>query len=216
MNKFNILILLVLLLASCKTKNTYVSLQTTKGEIAIKLYNDTPLHKENFISLVEKDYFDGVLFHRVINNFMIQTGDPNSKNAEDGELLGNGGPGYKIDAEFRDSLFHKKGAVAAARDNNPKKQSSGSQFYIVEGRTFNMEELAAIEKKNNVDYSEFQKETYTSIGGYPSLDKRYTVFGEVVKGMDTVEAISNVTTDENDRPVENVRILDAEIIKFKP
>lgn len=215
MHKYISFIVLLLLFSSCKTKSTFVSLQTTEGEIIVKLYEETPLHKENFISLVEDGYYDSLLFHRVIDEFMIQSGDPNSKNAEDGQLLGNGGPDYKVDAEFNDSLFHKKGALAAAHDGNPEKSSAGSQFYIVEGKVFNEEQLKRIEESKDITYTDLQRETYQTIGGYPPLDQNYTVFGEVVKGIKVVEAISEVETNRKDRPVENVRILKAEVIKFK-
>lgn len=215
MHKYISFIVLLLLFSSCKTKSTFVSLQTTEGEIIVKLYEETPLHKDNFISLVEDGYYDSLLFHRVIDEFMIQSGDPNSKNAEDGQLLGNGGPDYKVDAEFNDSLFHKKGALAAAHDGNPEKSSAGSQFYIVEGKVFNEEQLKRIEESKDITYTDLQRETYQTIGGYPPLDQNYTVFGEVVKGIKVVEAISEVETNRKDRPVENVRILKAEVIKFK-
>lgn len=215
MHKYISFIVLLLLFSSCKTKSTFVSLQTTEGEIIVKLYEETPLHKDNFISLVEDGYYDSLLFHRVIDEFMIQSGDPNSKNAEDGQLLGNGGPDYKVDAEFNDSLFHKKGALAAAHDGNPEKSSAGSQFYIVEGKVINEEQLKRIEESKDITYTDLQRETYQTIGGYPPLDQNYTVFGEVVKGIKVVEAISEVETNRKDRPVENVRILKAEVIKFK-
>lgn len=214
----------LLTFSACKNKNTYVSLNTTEGEIIIKLYDQTPKHKENFTKLVKDGYYDGVLFHRVINDFMIQTGDPNSKNAEPGERIGSGGPDYKIDAEFNDSLFHKKGAVAAARDNNPEKKSSGSQFYIVEGKKLSDIELTMIQKRNGMTYTEEQKEIYKTLGGTPFLDNNYTVFGEVVKGMKIVELISDTETDriknptsrQNvDRPTRDIKIVKAKIIRFK-
>lgn len=202
-------------LFACKEKSTYVELKTTEGDIILKLYDETPLHKENFVKLVDEGYYDGVLFHRVINEFMIQTGDPDSKDAKPGQVIGSGGPDYKVDAEFRDSLFHKKGALAAARDNNPKKASAGSQFYIVEGKKYTDKELDGIEKKNNLTYTEEQREYYKTIGGTPFLDQNYTVFGEVVTGMNVVEKISDVETGRYDRPVEDIRVISAEIIKFK-
>lgn len=223
MNNYFIFFLLLTTLVACKTKSTYVQLSTTKGDIVLKLYDETPLHQENFVKLVKDGYFDGVLFHRVIDEFMIQSGDPDSKNAKPKERLGNGGPDYKIDAEFNDSLFHKRGALGAARDNNPKKSSSGSQFYIVEGKKWTDVELDKIIEKTKVDeddshtltLSEEQREYYKEIGGTPFLDQNYTVFGEVVRGMEVVDAISDVSTDRYDRPVEDVKINKATIIKFK-
>ena len=215
MYKYFILLLSVTVLFSCKPKYTYVSLQTTKGEIVVKLYDETPLHKENFISLVEDEFYDSLLFHRVINNFMIQGGDPASKYAKDGELVGDTVPEYKVDAEFNDSLFHKKGALAAAHDGNEENQSDMSQFYIVEGKTFTDSELDQIEANNEIQYTNLQRETYKTIGGYAPLDQNYTVFGEVVKGIEILSEISDVEVDRRNRPIENVRILNAEIVKFK-
>ena len=215
MYKYFILLTSVAVLFSCKPKHTYVSLQTTKGEIVVKLYDETPLHKENFISLVEDEFYDSLLFHRVINNFMIQGGDPASKYAKDGELVGDTVPEYKVDAEFNDSLFHKKGALAAAHDGNEENQSDMSQFYIVEGKTFTDTELDQIEANNEIQYTNLQRETYKTIGGYAPLDQNYTVFGEVVKGIEILSEISDVEVDRRNRPIENVRILNAEIVKFK-
>lgn len=223
-NKLFAIVLISLSFIACKNKNTYVSLQTSKGEIVIKLYDQTPKHKENFIKLVKEGYYDGVLFHRVINDFMIQTGDPTSKNAKPEDKIGSGGPEYKIDAEFNDSLFHKKGAVAAARDNNPQKKSSGSQFYIVEGKKLSDIEIEMIQKRNGMEYTAEQKEAYKMLGGTPFLDKNYTVFGEVVKGIKIVEVISDTETDRTksptargnvDRPTSDVKIIKAKIIRFK-
>lgn len=222
----NLLIITMITMAlwGCKTKNTYIKLETTKGDIVIKLYDQTPKHKENFIKLVKEGYYDGVLFHRVINDFMIQTGDPNSKNAKPNERIGSGGPDYTIEAEFNDSLIHKKGAIAAARDNNPEKRSSGSQFYIVEGKKITDIELNMMEKRRGKNYSEEQKDIYKTLGGTPFLDNSYTVFGEVVKGMKIVEIISDTETDriktprsrQNvDRPTSDIKIIKAKTIRFK-
>ncbi len=195
---------------------TKVLLKTSMGDIVIALYDETPLHKENFIKLVNDKYYDGVLFHRIIQNFMIQTGDPESKTAKPGQMLGNGGPGYTIPAEFVPGLYHKRGAVAAARmgDNvNPKKESSGSQFYIVDGRVFSTNDLNRVIQMTGKTYSMDQIKDYTSIGGAPHLDGDYTVFGEVVSGMEIVDKIAAQQKDGRDRPLEDIKIISAEIIK---
>lgn len=195
---------------------TKVLLKTSMGDIVIALYNETPLHKENFIKLVNDKYYDGVLFHRIIQNFMIQTGDPESKTAKPGQMLGNGGPGYTIPAEFVPGLYHKRGAVAAARmgDNvNPKKESSGSQFYIVDGRVFNTNEINRVIQMTGKVFSQEQINAYTSIGGAPHLDGDYTVFGEVVSGMEIVDKIAAQQKDGRDRPLEDIKIISAEIMK---
>jgi peptidyl-prolyl cis-trans isomerase B (cyclophilin B) len=171
----------------------------------IELYNNTPLHRDNFIKLVEEGFYDELLFHRVINGFMIQGGDPRSKNAKSGDPLGSGGPGYQVDAEIKN--FHIKGALAAARtgDNvNPKKRSSGSQFYIVQGRKQTDDSLQSIESSRGIVYPEDIKNTYIKQGGTPQLDNEYTVFGQVVKGMDVIDKIAKVKTARGDRPEENV------------
>jgi len=172
------------------------------------------------LKLVKKGYYDSVLFHRVIYNFMIQAGDPNSKHAKPGQLLGGGGPGYRIPAEFRTTLFHKKGVIAAARDNNPEKASSGSQFYIVQGKIYSDAGLDSVEifRLNGRKIPVEQREVYKTIGGTPHLDQSYTVFGEVVKGMDVVDKIAATPTSkgpDTDRPLEDVRIVKAKLIKRK-
>lgn len=213
-NPLFVIAFIFLLMTACKTKKTYVKLETTKGDIIFQLYDETLQYKNNFIRLVEEDFYDGVLFHRVIDEFMIQTGDPNSKVGADG-MLGSGGPGYRLDAAIQDSLYHKRGAVAAARDNNPEKNSSGSQFYIVEGKTYTEKELKRLESKKGISYTEEQIKAYTTIGGTPFLDREYTVFGEVVMGMDVVDAISNSKTNRSDKPLKDIRIIDASIVNFK-
>jgi cyclophilin family peptidyl-prolyl cis-trans isomerase len=203
-----------------KDRKKDVLLETNYGDIAVRLSDSTPLHRDNFLKLVKMHYYDSVLFHRVIKNFMIQGGDPNSKHAEPGEPLGNGGPGYRIPAEFRTSLFHKKGVIAAARDNNPEKASSGSQFYIVQGKIFTDAGLDSVEtyRLNGRKIPAEQREIYKTIGGAPHLDQGYTVFGEVVKGLDVVDKIASVATskgEDRDRPLEDVRIIKAKLIKRK-
>ncbi|MBK0380188.1 peptidylprolyl isomerase [Mucilaginibacter segetis] len=190
-------------------ENQYVRISTSYGSCIIRLYNETPLHRDNFIKLTKKGFYNGTLFHRVIQNFMIQGGDPDSKDtlkAKSGAELGNGDVGYTIPAEFRDSLFHKRGVLAAARDDNPKKASSGCQFYIVEGKRFTAGKLDTLEKTRlkGRKIPEWQREYYTSVGGAPHLDQNYTVYGEVVSGIDMIDRIAAVKTDERDRPLSDV------------
>ena len=263
-------------LTACKTgtkkggdmdKETLVKIETTVGDIEVKLYNETPKHRDNFIKLVKDGVYEGTLFHRVIKDFMIQAGDPDSKNAPKGKMLGTGDVGYTVPAEFvYPNYFHKKGALSAARqgDNvNPKKESSGCQFYIVTGKVFNdstllgmesqmnenkinvifntlaqkhMKEIYKMRKANDENglydlqeklfaeaqemaakHPEFhftpeQIEAYTTVGGTPHLDGEYTVFGEVVKGLDIVDKIQQVKTDRSDRPEEDVKITKVTIL----
>lgn len=277
-NRFltNIVLLVMVALLSCsntgKSQNTNsdkrmnVEIKTSLGDIVVSLYNETPKHRDNFIKLVKEGYYDGVLFHRVIKNFMVQTGDGNSKTAKQDDVLGAGDPGYTIDAEIvYPKFFHKRGALAAARTGdevNPERRSSGSQFYIVTGEKYTTSQLASMEKnlvnmkKNSIfsklvnerrqeimkmqqqgdslglkelehelvalteaEYSKDpavltpeQREAYTTVGGTPHLDGSYTVFGEVVKGMDVVDKIQNVKTGRNDRPMEDVRIISMKVL----
>lgn len=192
---------------AAKPRNQYVKIKTDLGECIVKLYNETPLHRDNFIKLARKKTFNGTLFHRVIKDFMIQGGDPDSKKAKAGEQLGNGSVGYTIPAEFNDSLFHKKGVLAAARDDNPEKESSGSQFYLVQGKTFTDEQLDAAETgRLKFKIPEWQREVYKTLGGTPHLDRKYTVFGEVVSGMEMIDTIAAVARDANDRPLTDVKM----------
>lgn len=274
-NKLTLFVLsaLTCVFFSCKSASnnddnmTRVKIETNKGDIIVKLYNDTPKHKANFLKLVKDGTYEGTLFHRVINNFMIQAGDPNSKTATKDQQLGDGDVGYTIPAEFAyPERFHKRGALAAARQGdqvNPKKESSGCQFYIVTGQVYNDSTLTNFEKRKNYnvlnaaftqlvmknrdeilnlqkkgdekalmamqdkllaqareqikDEPEFkftpeQAETYTTIGGTPHLDGDYTVFGEVVDGMDVVDEIQQVATNSNDRPVDDVVIIKMTIL----
>ncbi len=260
-----ILISTISILLSCgtsakKSKDSVVSISTEFGEIKVKLYDDTPEHKTNFLKLVNEGFYNDLLFHRVINNFMIQGGDPDSKNAPAGKRLGGGTLGYTIPAEFNSKYFHKKGVLAAARiggPSNPEKRSSGSQFYIVHGEIFTPGKLDTLEMslnnkaknelmqekftaaseelntyKTNNDRDGFnikiaeiraevdsifetkpkfvftpeQREAYTTIGGYPSLDGEYTVFGEVIEGLDVLDKIAAVETDPNNRPLVDVKM----------
>lgn len=203
-----------------KDRKKDILLHTNYGDMVVRLSDSTPLHRDNFIRLVKAKYFDSLLFHRVINRFMIQGGDPDSKLAKPGQALGNGGPRYTIPAEFRSSLFHVKGVIAAARegdDVNPSKASSGSQFYIVQGKVFTEPGLDSVEtrrlKRRLPDY---QREVYKTIGGTPHLDQNYTIFGHVVKGIDVIDKIAVVATSkgpDRDRPLEDVRIIEAKLVK---
>lgn len=191
------------------SKKSFVLIETNFGNMKILLYEDTPLHRENFINLVKSGFYDGLLFHRVIKKFMIQGGDPDSRDAATGAMLGNGGPGYTIPAEFRPNHFHKKGALAAARQGdavNPRKESSGSQFYIVQGRTYDNFEMDQIAEKMNKTFSDEQMNVYGSTGGTPFLDNDYTVFGEVVEGLDVIDKIAAVRCNPANRPLEDVKM----------
>ena len=195
---------------------TKVLFKTSEGDITIALYDNTPKHKENFLKLVKDGYYNGILFHRIIKGFMIQTGDPESKGAPAGKMLGNGGPGYTIPAEFKPENYHKRGAVAAARQGdqvNPTKASSGSQFYIVDGKTFNASMMAQISYQYGKAFTDEQRKVYETIGGAPFLDGDYTVFGEVVEGMDVVDKIAAKPKDRYDRPTADVKIISTEILK---
>lgn len=198
-----------------KEKNTYIEMKTTMGTMVLKLYNETPLHRDNFIKLCSEKKYDSVLFHRVIKAFMIQGGDPDSKNAAANTMLGSGEiKGVaRIPAEFNPSLYHKKGALAAARDGNAEKASSNCQFYIVQGKTFSDADLDRLQQYNGTKYTAEQREFYKTIGGTPHLDNNYTVYGELVKGMDVLDAIAAVKVGTADRPVEDVRILQTKILK---
>ena len=209
--------LLTLLLTLCflssfaaKPKNKYVKITTSKGEVIIKLYNETPLHRDNFLKLAKEGFYDGTIFHRVIKAFMIQGGDPDSRNATPEATLGNGGLKYTIPAEFVDSLFHKKGVLAAARegdDSNPTKASSSSQFYIVQGKIWTDSTLNVLEEKRlKFKIPASQREVYKKIGGTPHLDRNYTVYGEVVKGLAMVDSIADVETNKADRPKEDIKM----------
>ena len=234
-----------------------VNIQTTLGDIVVRLYDETPLHRDNFAKLAKEGYYDGTLFHRVIKDFMIQGGDPDSKNAPAGKSLGMGGPGYTIDAEIKEGIYHKRGALAAARQGdevNPQRKSSGSQFYIVWGQVYKEAQIKQLAKQMDMQHmqqvfnslamqhrdeimqmrkernraglqemqdklaaeaeaqvkaqggslTDKQKEIYTTIGGTPHLDGQYTVFGEVVEGLDIVEMIQQSATARGDRPVDDI------------
>ncbi len=199
-------LVLSLWLFACSEQTQYVLIETKFGDIKLELYKSTPKHRDNMVKLVKQGFYDGLLFHRVIDDFMIQGGDPQSKDAPPGRRLGAGGPGYTIEAEL--GVPHIAGALAAARTGvgNPEKRSSGSQFYIVEGRPVSAGDLDRQEKRGNFKYSEQQRKEYLEKGGTPQLDNEYTVFGKVVEGMDVVKKIASVATDGNDRPMEDIRM----------
>lgn len=265
MKKFGLFLLLASLLInmSCGSAGNNdeikVKIETEYGTIKIRLYNETPLHRDNFIKLIKNGVYKDLLFHRVIRGFMIQGGDPQSKNAEPGKLLGTGDLGYTIPAEINPKFFHHRGALAAARQNddiNPERKSSASQFYIIQGRKFRIGELDTMQLRMNearkmsmfqaklkqaepelnklgsagrqdelmarynelkeevsaevaklapITFSEEQRKTYTTIGGFPSLDNLYTVFGEVYEGIEVVDEIAKQETDRNDRPMKDIR-----------
>lgn len=249
-----------------KPGDVLVEIKTTEGDLTVRLFGDTPRHRDNFVKLAKESYYNGVLFHRVINEFMVQTGDPDSKTAPAGKMLGSGGPGYDIEAEIvYPTHFHKRGALAAARQGdqvNPERRSSGSQFYIVTGKAYNdstlnqmerqlqmmqkqnifndlarehrdsimtlrrnrdqaglqalQDELVAITEKKAAEaparLTAEQREAYTTTGGTPHLDNQYTVFGEVVDGMDVIDKIEKVETDSHDRPLKDVKILSMRVL----
>lgn len=186
-----------------------VQLETSYGNMLIELFDSTPKHRDNFIKLAEEGFYNGLLFHRIIEGFMIQGGDPQSKNAKPGQSLGMGGPGYQVDAEISPENVHLKGALAAARQGdqvNPERKSSGSQFYIVQGNPVPENMLSMMEKRSGMKYSEEQKNAYTEIGGTPQLDGAYTVFGQVLEGMDVIDSISVAPRDRRDRPEQNIEM----------
>ncbi len=198
--------------ATVKSKERLIEITTDYGVMVAKLYDSTPLHRDNFVKLVQEKFYDSLLFHRVISNFMLQGGDPVSKTADSAAMLGSGSlPGERIPAEFKAGIIHKKGALAAARDGNPQKASSNCQFYIVQGKKTDTAQLRQIEqgvKVNNPNftYTKAQREIYQRIGGTPFLDQNYTVFGEVISGLDVIDKIAALQTRPGDRPVKDVRM----------
>lgn len=192
--------------AEAQTKEPVVEITTDFGTMKVKLYNETPKHRDNFIKLAEEGFFNGTLFHRIIPSFMIQGGDPDSKAAKPGQMLGGGDVGYTVPAEFNDKLIHKKGALCAARTENPKKASSGCQFYIVQGKKYSEADIASLAKQIGKTYTKEQIEIYKTIGGTPFLDNNYTVYGEVIEGLDVLDKIAAVKTARGDRPLTDVKM----------
>jgi cyclophilin family peptidyl-prolyl cis-trans isomerase len=200
-------LLLSLHFVTCSKGPTTVLVETDHGEMVIELFDNTPLHRDNFIKLVKEGYYDGLEFHRVINGFMAQGGDPNSRNANPQTPLGEGGPGYTLPAEIKN--HHFKGALAAARLGdmiNPQKESSGSQFYIVQGRKFDQNTLEQMAQSKGLVYEEADLQRYREVGGTPQLDGDYTVFGQVVQGLEVIDKIAAVPTGRADRPLEPLRM----------
>lgn len=181
-----------------------VLIETPLGNMVAEIFDSTPLHQDNFVKLVEQQFYDSLLFHRVISGFMIQGGDPESHSAAPNKMLGSGGPGYTVKAEFVDSLAHVKGALAAARTNNPQKRSSGSQFYIVQGRNVSGQDLTKKEGQEDFRYPSHVRDAYEELGGTPFLDQAYTVFGRVIEGLDIIDAIAGVSTNSSNRPKDDV------------
>lgn len=208
--------------AQQEAKNADVRIVTEYGTMLVKLYDDTPQHRDNFLKLTEEGFYDSLLFHRVIKDFMVQGGDPKSKNAAPGAPLGNGGLEYLIPAEINPKYYHKKGALAAARQSdqvNPEKKSSACQFYIVQGRPSPPNVLQSMEDRYNtkhpdnpIIYSEQAKSDYANIGGAPHLDGGYTVFGEVVSGLEVIDKIAAAEVDGRSRPIENI-VMKIELVK---
>ena len=193
-----------------------VMIETTEGPIVVLLYDETPMHRDNFIKLAESGVYEGLLFHRVIEKFMIQAGDPDSRKAKPGQPLGSGSLGYTIPAEILPHLYHKRGALCAARqgdDVNPKRESSASQFYIVQGMTFSPEQLKQMAEMYNKKFTPEQVKVYATEGGAPHLDGEYTVFGEVIEGMEVVDRIAAAPRDRYDRPKEDIKIIKVHVLK---
>ncbi|MGV3558476.1 peptidylprolyl isomerase [Larkinella arboricola] len=193
-----------------KKKDYLVTINTEFGPMRLILYDQTPKHKANFIKLTKEKFYDGLLFHRIIQNFMIQGGDPDSRNAPPDQMLGSGDVGYTIPAEFVPELYHKKGALAAARNNNPEKASSGCQFYVVQGRVWNDAELQQqterIAQMKGRQPTDAQKQVYQTLGGSPHLDGNYTVFGEVIDGMAVVDSIARQPANPLNRPLKDLKM----------
>ena len=214
---------LMFLTSWSQTKNAEVLLETSEGNIRIALYDETPLHRDNFINLVQNHFYDSLLFHRVIRNFMIQAGDPTSRHAEPGKELGEGDIYYTVAPEFRTPLiYHRRGVVAAARegdDTNPGRRSSACQFYIVWGKSHSTTDLEKVQLRldestgGSVRLTPEMQQVYRKVGGTPHLDGQYTVFGEVTEGLEVVDKIQQADTDDNDRPVNDIRILRATVVR---
>lgn len=199
-----------------REKGVKVEMTTTEGKMVFVLFDDTPKHRDNFLKLVREGVYDSLLFHRVINRFMIQGGDPTSRHARPGQMLGEGSLGYTVPAEFRPGRFHRKGALCAARQGdavNPRKESSSSQFYIVQGQVWDEQTLGRMEQRFGKKFSDEQRRVYTTEGGTPHLDGDYTVYGQLIEGMDVLDRIAAVKTDRADRPVTDVRILSVKVVK---
>lgn len=201
-------LIFVFLLTACQDGHkkgfTYAEIETDFGKMTVMLYNSTPIHRDNFIKLANEGFYDGLLFHRVKKAFMVQGGDPQSRNSPPGQRLGQGSPGYELDPEI--GAPHIKGTLAAARTPNPQKKSSGSQFYIVQGMPINDDYLNQLEQQKGFQYNPEQRQLYKELGGAPFLDGDYTVFGEVVEGIEIVDQMSEVECDKFDRPIKDIQM----------
>ncbi|MDF2187124.1 peptidylprolyl isomerase [Paraflavitalea sp. CAU 1676] len=233
MHRFIVVAGLLVVIAACnprlanglrkKDLRKDVEMVTDKGTMVIRLSDSTPLHRDNFLKLVKEGFYDSILFHRVIKNFMVQAGDPNTKKPKPGETYGDGGPEYTVPAEFRASMFHKKGVVAAARtgdDINPQRASSGAQFYVVQGKIFTDVGLDSVEKfrLKGRKLPPAHREVYKTIGGAPHLDQNYSIFGEVIRGLPVVDSIAAIPTSGRsggDRPLQDIRIIKARLVRRK-
>lgn len=200
-----------------QTVGQTVLIETSMGNMKCGLFEETPMHAENFIKLAKEGFYEGILFHRVMNNFMIQCGDPLSKKAQKGQALGYGDPGYTIPPEFHPDLYHRKGVMATARQPdqiNPNKESNGSQFYFVQGIKLSDQQLDAMEKDgSHISFTPEQRMIYKSIGGTPHLDYSYTVFGEVLEGLEIIDKIAAVPVDQRNRPIEDVKIIRVTVLE---
>jgi len=215
MKKTLLLVLLVAFTNSLFAQKHKVVIETEYGKIVAMLYDNTPLNRDNMLKLAGEHYYDSTLWHRVIPNFVIQGGDPDSKHAKPGQMLGEGGLKYTVPAEINDTDIHKRGALGVARDNTPDKSGSASQFYIVTGKKYTDADLDNMEKRSNRKYTPEQREIYKTQGGVPHLDGGYTVFGEVIEGMDVVDKISMEARDKHDRPNTDIHIKTLRVLKAK-
>ena len=209
------LIALAFLASVANAQKTKIKIETEYGDIIVMLYDNTPKNTENMIKNAKEHVYDSTLFHRVIPKFMVQAGDPDSKHAKPGDMLGNGGLKYTIPAEINDTNFHKKGALGVARDNNPDKSGSASQFYLVVGKVCTDDELNNVEKRTGHKFTAAQREVYKTVGGTPHLDGNYTVFGEIIEGQDIADKISLEPRNSSDRPNKDIRIISLTVMKNK-
>jgi len=208
-------VILLIVVQFAQAQKNKVVINTDYGDIVLMLYDNTPKNTDNMVKLAKEHYYDSTLFHRCIPQFVIQGGDPESKHAKPGAMLGNGELSYKVPAEINDSDYHKRGAVGVARDNTPDKSGSACQFYIVVGKKFTDDELDNIAKKTGRKFTAAQRGVYKTIGGTPHLDGNYTVFGEVIEGMDIVDKIANEPRDKADRPTKDIRMNTVRLKKKK-